>query len=85
MIPLANCRSINRLIAVEASPLTFQLSVGFAPRAGNAFELTELFLVVTDPVGKKFDGSAKVINFSRESGEGARINAGEAIFINDGT
>lgn len=79
------CRNFNRLIAVEAAPLTFQLSVGFAPRAGNAFELTELFLVVTDSVGEKFDGSAKVINFSRESGEGARISASEAIFINDGT
>jgi hypothetical protein len=44
-----------------------------------------LFLVVTDSVGEKFDGSAKVINFSRESGEGARISASEAIFINDGT
>ena len=75
---------VNRLIVVEASPLTFQLSVGFAPRARNAFELTELFLVVTDPVGKKFDGSAKVINFSREPGEGAGINVRGAILINDG-
>jgi hypothetical protein len=36
---------------------------------------------MTNPVGKKFDGNAKMINFSRESGEGARISAGEAIFI----
>jgi hypothetical protein len=35
-----------------------------------------LFLVVTDSVSEKFDGSAKVINFSREFGEGARISAG---------
>jgi hypothetical protein len=71
---------------VEASPATAQPapSVGFASRAGNAFELTKLFLVATDAVSENFDGGAKVINFSREPGEGAGISACGAILINDG-
>ncbi|HUX04037.1 MAG: hypothetical protein PXZ08_00115 [Actinomycetota bacterium] len=46
--------------------------------------MTKLFLVASDAIGKKFDGSAKVIDLSRESGEGAGINVCGAILINDG-
>ena len=69
---------------VEAPPETVMPSVGSAPRARNAFELTELFLVVTDSIRKKLDRGAKVINFSRESGESARIDVRGAILVNDG-
>ncbi len=39
---------------------------------------------MTDSAGEKFDGSAKVIDLSRKSGEGAGINVCGTILINDG-
>lgn len=46
-------RSIRRLIGIEASPVTVEPSVGSSSLAGHAFEMTKLFLVATDAVGKK--------------------------------
>ena len=69
---------------VDASPETVQFSVSSAPRSGHVFELTKLFLVATDSVGKKLDRGAKVINLSRESGESAGIDVCGTILINDG-
>ena len=69
---------------VETPPESVQPLVGSASRSGHAVELTKLFLVATDSFGKKFDRGAKVINFSRESGESAGIDVCGAILVNDG-